>query len=273
MGWRDRIAEGTARASELAREGAERAREAGELAREKAAESESLQRLRERADESESLQRLREKAEEAESVQRVREGFQNLKTMLADDDEREFVVERALVALVRGVRDDDDERLTDRDLYKAAKRRSKRARRAALLAGPAAGSANQLVDLYCETATVCDLDRLHGLGLSDEKIAAHMLVLWNVTPELAVAQAALAGTGPSVSTMLTARFSEHASTLIPDTSDKKATIKALWNARGLANDLRERVVGERNISGVIFAGKRVKTFIARASLALGIHAL
>ena len=47
------------------------------------------------------------------------------------------------------------------------------------------GTANQLVDLYCETATVVDLDRLHGLGMSDERIAAQMLVLWNITPDIA----------------------------------------------------------------------------------------
>jgi hypothetical protein len=44
----------------------------------------------------------------------------------------------------------------------------------------------------------------------------------------------------------------------------------MWNARGLANDARERVIGERNITGVIFAGKRVKQFIARAEAALGV---
>jgi hypothetical protein len=247
VGVKDRIAKGAARASELARD---------------TVESAPVQKLRDSAPV--------QKVADSTPVQAVTGGFSTLKALIADEDEREFVVERALVAMVRGARDDDDEPLTDRDVEKAAKRRFKRARRAALLAGPAVGTANQLVDLYCETATVCDLDRLHGLGLSDERLAAQMLVLWNVTPDIAAADAAILATGPSVWAMLTRRMGERAAAQIPERRTKTAVIKALWNARGLANDARERVMGERNITGVMFAGKRVKEFIARAEGALGV---
>jgi hypothetical protein len=203
-------------------------------------------------------------------AQAVTEGLASLKALLTDEDEREFVVERALVAMVRGVRDDDEEPLTDRDVEQAARRRFKRARRAALLAGPAVGTANQVVDLYCETATVCDLDRLHELGLSDERVAAQMLVLWNVTPDIEAAEAAILETGPSVWAMLTQRFGEQAAAQMPEKRTKTAIVKAMWNARGLANDARERVLGERNITGVMFAGKRVKEFVERAEAALGV---
>ena len=121
------------------------------------------------------------------------------------------------------------------------------------------GTANQLVDLYCETATVLDLDRLHGLGMSDERIAAQMLVLWNVTPDIGTAEASILGTGPSVQALLTQRFTEAAAEKMPETKTKSAAIKAIWNARGLAGDVRERVMGERNITGVMFAGKRVRS--------------
>ncbi len=261
VGLKDRLAKSAARASELARDAAD---SAADLARD-AADSKAADRVRQSA--------LVEKVMDSEPVQSASETFTGLKALFADEDEREFVIERTLVALVRTVRDDDDEPLTDKDVEKAAKRRSKRARRTALLAGPMVGTANQLVDLYCETATVVDLDRLHGLGMSDERIAAQMLVLWDITADVATAEASILGTGPSVQALLTGRFSAAAAERMPETKTKKAAIKAIWNARGLAGDMRERVMGERDITAVMFAGKRVKEFIARAEAALGVRHL
>ena len=261
VGLKDRIAKSAARATELARDAAD---SAADLARD-AADSKAAEKVRQSA--------VVEKVMDSAPVQSVAETFAGLKALFTDEDEREFVVERMLVTLVRTVRDDDDEPLTDKDVEKAAKRRSKRARRTALLAGPMAGTANQLVDLYCETATVVDLDRLHRLGMSDERIAAQMLVLWDITPDIATAEASILGTGPSVQTLLTQRFSAAAAERMPETKTKTAAIKAIWKARGLAGDMREKVMGERNISGVFFAGKRVKEFIARAEAALGVRHL
>ncbi len=250
VGLKDRLAKGAARASELARD---------------AADSAPVEKVRQ--------SKMVEKVKDSAPVEKLTDTFAGLKALFTDEDEREFVIERMLVTLVRAVRDDDDEPLTDKDVEKAAKRRSKRARRTALLAGPMVGTANQLVDLYCETATVVDLDRLHGLGMSDERIAAQMLVLWNVTPDIGTAEASILGTGPSVQALLTQRFTEAAAERMPETKTKTAAIKAIWNARGLAGDVRERVMGERNITGVMFAGKRVKAFIARAETALGVRHL
>ena len=73
--------------------------------------------------------------------------------------------------------------------------------------------------------------------------------------------------------LLTQRFSAAAAERMPETKTKTAAIKAIWKARGLAGDLREKAMGERNISGVFFAGKRVKEFIARAEAALGVRRL
>jgi hypothetical protein len=250
VGLKDRLAKGAARASELARD---------------APDSAAVEKVRQST--------VVEKVKDSAPIEKLTDTFAGLKALFTDEDEREFVIERMLVTLVRTVRDDDDEPLTDKDVEKAAKRRSKRARRTALLAGPMVGSANQLVDLYCETATVVDLDRLHCLGMSDERIAAQMLVLWNVTPDVDTAQASILGTGPSVQALLTRRFTEAAAERMPETKTKTAAIKAIWNARGLAGDVRERVIGERNITGVVFAGKRVKAFIARAEAALGVRHL
>ena len=183
VGFKDRIAKSAARATELARDAAD---SAADLARD-AADSKAADKVRQSA--------VVEKVMDSAPVQSVSETFAGLKALFTDEDEREFVVERMLVTLVRTVRDDDDEPLTDKDVEKAAKRRSKRARRTALLAGPMAGTANQLVDLYCETATVVDLDRLHRLAMSDERIAAQMLVLWDITPDITTAEASILGTG------------------------------------------------------------------------------
>lgn len=247
MGLKDRFAKGAARAGELARD---------------VADSAPVERVRQSA--------AVEKVVESAPVEKVTDTLAGLRALVTGEGEREVVVERMLVTLVRTVRDDDDEPLTDRDLARAAKRRSRRARRTALLAGPLVGTANQLVDLYCETATVVDLDRLHGLGLSDERIAAHMLVLWDVARDLTTAEAAILGTGPSVTTLLNQRFVAAAAEQMPDERTKTAAIKALWKARGLAGEVRERVVGERNVAGLVFAGRRVKEFIARAETALGV---
>jgi hypothetical protein len=241
VGWKDRIAATADRATELARD---------------AADSAAAQKVRESA-----------------PVQSITDSYAGLSALLTDDEQREFVIERALLRLVATVRSDDDEALTDRDVEKAAKRRFKRARRTALLAGPAVGTANQVVDLYCETATVVDLDLLHGLGLTDERIAAHMLVLWNIAPDVAVAEASIHGTGPSVSALLSQRLGEHVAARMPDERTRTAVVKAIWNARGIAGDVSERVVGKRNITGTMFAGKRVKEFIARAEAVLGVMRL
>src|SRR3712207_8402951 len=49
--------------------------------------------------------------------------------------------------------------------------------------------------IYSETATVCDVVELHGLQLTDAQVGGHMLVLWGVTDDPALAAAALDGTG------------------------------------------------------------------------------
>jgi hypothetical protein len=241
VGWKHRIAATAERATELARDAADSA--------------------------------PAQKVLDSSPVQSVTDSYAGLKALLSDDEQREFVIERALVRLVATVRGDDDETLSDRDVEKAAKRRFKRARRTALLAGPAVGTANQVVDLYCETATVVDLDVLHGLGLTDEQIAAHMLVLWNIAPDVAVAHAAMLGTGPSVSALLSQRLGVEVASRMPDETSRTAVVKAIWNARGVAGDVREKVMGKRNITGTMFAGKRVKELIARAEAQLGVTRL
>jgi hypothetical protein len=80
----------------------------------------------------------------------------------------------------------------------------KRRRRLGLVsfgAGPLVGVASQVADLYCETATVCDVVAIYDLDLTDERIAAHMLVLWEIVDDLDAADAAIAG-APSIASLL-----------------------------------------------------------------------
>lgn len=80
------------------------------------------------------------------------------------------------MALVRAVRDDDGGReRSSRDLYVRARKRRRRLGLAALGAGPMAGVASRIADLYCEAATFCDVVDIHELDLGDEQIAAHLL--------------------------------------------------------------------------------------------------
>jgi len=116
-------------------------------------------------------------------------------------------------------------------VFKAAKRRRRRLGVVSLGAGPLAGAANQLADLYGDTATVCDLVDLHGLELSDAEIAAVMLELWNVAGSSEQASAAITGTGDSISELLVSRVNERASEQIPEKWTKRSAAKALWDAR------------------------------------------
>src|SRR3954451_7130403 len=103
MGLKDRLAKGAARASELARD---------------AADSAAAEKLRQSS--------MVEKVMDSAPVEKLTDTLAGLKALIGDEDERAVVVERPLVTLVRTVRDDDDEPLTDRDLERAAKRRAKR---------------------------------------------------------------------------------------------------------------------------------------------------
>ena len=130
--------------------------------------------------------------------------------------------------------------------------------------------ANQLSDLYCETATVCDLADLHGLGLADGQIAAHMLVLWSVTGTLDEARAAIDGTGDqSVARILANRMGDVASARMPDKVTKRSATKALWEIRGVVGDATKGA-GPGAVGNVVFAGHRMKKVIKKAELQLGV---
>jgi hypothetical protein len=185
---------------------------------------------------------------------------------------RDFLGDRAgvtpeglLLRLVRSVR--DDERASGSSALEARKAAKKRARKIALMSaitGPLAGPTRQLLHLYGDTATVCDLVGVHGLEKSDADVAAVMLVLWNITADLDIASAAMAGgDGASVTALVNAHLKGRAGDLLPATAGPRAIVSALSRSRDVVSDVTGG--GARGTLGsVVRPGKRVKTVTERA---------
>ncbi len=202
-------------------------------------------------------------------VQQMGEGLRDLRTMLAEDDERSLSIERFLVTLVRMVRNEEhgNERAA-RDVYVAARKRRRRLGIMSFGAGPLVGVANQFADLFCETATVCDVAALHGLSLSDEQVGAHMLVLWGIVDDQDAAQNAMAGK-PPVASILAGELRERAAEQLPETLTKRSATKALWDVRATIGDARKGATTDA-MRTVAFSGHRTKKVIKKAEAQLGV---
>ena len=217
---------------------------------------------------TESLQAVSASA----TVQRAGSGFRSLRAMFDGDDEQALTVEGFLLRLIRAVR--DDERATEhsaRQLYVAARKRRRKLGLIAFGAGPLVGVANQVADLYCETATVCDVAAFHGMSLSDEQIAAHMLLLWSVTENLEEARRAVRG-DPPVARILSERLLARADEQLPENLTKRAVVKGLWDVRGTVADAG-RASTSGSVRTVVFTGHRTKQVIKRAEAQLGTQGL
>ncbi len=188
-----------------------------------------------------------------------------LVALLRMDDDQPITLEALVVLLVDAVHSDGEGReLTDRDVYKAAKRRYRRLGTASIPSGPLGG---HLVNLYCEAATLCDIVELRAAPLTDEEIAAHLLVLWGAMPDTTSATAAIDGTGLSVLAALALRGKERLKLPPEGLATKRAVIKTLWSLRGTGlrgalEDAREAATP--GIRENLFPGGRVKAFIAEA---------
>lgn len=180
------------------------------------------------------------------------------------DDDRRITIEGVTLLLVAAVRRDEERELSDRDVFKAAKRRYRRLGALSLPSGPLGGAA---VNLYCEAATLCDLVELRGTPLADEAVAVHLLVLWGVIPDLEAATGAVSGLGPNAAAILRDRARARVAAVdLPDPMTKRGALQALWRLRDVAGE-----AGETEGTGVrerLFPGRRVKAFIAEAEAQL-----
>lgn len=184
--------------------------------------------LRDRLQEQALRAGKRAQAVAADHTQRAGESLRGFREVLSDEDQA-LSVEAYLLALVRAVRDDEDDDWSMRDLYVRARKRRRRLGLLAIGTGPLAGVANRAADLYCETATVCDIAELHELELDDMGIAARMLVLWSVADDCEQAEAAMRGE-PPVAKLLEARLrgtelAERASQLLPEELTKRTVAR------------------------------------------------
>lgn len=107
--------------------------------------------------------------------------------------------EASLRSLAAVRNDEASQERTRGDLISAARKRRRRLGLMSFGVGPLVGVANQLADLYCETATVCEIASLHDLRLSDEQIGAHMLVIWEIADSYPSACRAMGGDPPIAS--------------------------------------------------------------------------
>ena len=184
-----------------------------------------------------------------------------LLALLRMDDEQPITIEALTVLLVDAVRKDGEAReLTDRDVRKAAKRRYRRLGTISLPTGPLGW---HLVGLYCEAATLCDIVELRRAPLSDEQVAAHLLVLWGAMPDVAAAAAAVDGTGPSVLATLLGRARDRVALPASGQMTKRSVVKALWSLRSTLDDAREAATP--GVRENLFPGGRVKAFVAQAA--------
>ncbi|MEV4420041.1 hypothetical protein AB0L40_08715 [Patulibacter sp. NPDC049589] len=185
--------------------------------------------------------------------------------LLRMDDDRRVTIEGITVLLVSAVRSDEERDLSDRDVLKAARRRYRRLGALSLPSGPVGGV---LVTLYCEAATLCDLVELKGDPLSDEAVAAHLLVLWHVVPDLDAAAGAIAGSGPNVAAVLRERAQGRIDALeLPEPMTKRAAVRLLWRLRDVAGDAQE--LEGTGVRERLFPGRRVKAFVVEAVEQLG----
>jgi hypothetical protein len=65
-----------------------------------------------------------------------------------------------------------------------------------------------------------------------------------------------------ITTVLSSRIAERSRTHLPDRLTATSAIRALWDARALAGEVRA-IAGKRDIRGTVFAGHRAKRFIER----------
>lgn len=213
---------------------------------------------------------LRPPATLARRVDGAKDRLRALRDALAGEEPID--PERVLLLLVAAARDaETGRRRSLRQVRRAARRRRRRLGVMSFAAGPLAGVAGQLVDLYCETAIVCDVADAHALELSDEQLAAHMLVLWSVTDTLDEADRTLAGTGRPLREVLTSRLRTQLGGERSEALTMRSAVKAISDARSLGGQVGRRL-GARSVGGALFPGRRTRKAIRRARRQLGLVA-
>jgi len=182
-------------------------------------------------------------------------------------DDQPVTIEALLVVLVDAVHQDDSGEPSKRDVKKAGKRRQRVAGTVGMFAGPIG---MYVASLYCEAEIMCDVADRHRLVLSDEDLAAHLLVMWNAMPDFVSATAAIDGTGQSVAGRMATQLHGKVTAKPLDEMTKRDAVLALWRLRGLISNtsMPERA----NPKDILLPGSRVKAITKAAERQLGVTA-
>jgi hypothetical protein len=208
------------------------------------------------------------------AVDRVRQAgarYRGLRSVF-EEESVPITIENLLAGLIAAVKvDEHEEDRSARDVFTTARSRRRRLGLLSFGAGPLVGVATHVVDLYCDTAIVCDLADLHSLELTERQIGAHMLTLWGIMESLEEAEAVMAGTSAlSLMSIISRDIRADVAGRAPDKLSKRAAIQLLAGARDVVGDARE-AVGAGSAGGIVFSGHKTKQLIKRAELEFGIR--
>jgi hypothetical protein len=190
-----------------------------------------------------------------------------LRALIEMREDQPITIEALLVLLVDAVHEDDPRELSQRDVKKAGKRRQRLAGGLGMLGGPVG---TYVASLYSEAVILCDVADRHGLGLSDEELAAQLLVMWNAVPDADAdaARAAIDGSGPSVAIHMATGVYERLADTPVDQMTKKDAVMALWRLRSMVAGAS--LPGSASPKDVLLPGGRVKALIKAAERQLGV---
>lgn len=215
---------------------------------------------------------LRERAKEAKQqalehpgLGRARSGVASgVRLILQVNPDEPITIERLLTRTVQLVRSDEDlGELNDKDVLKAS---IKRRRRLGTLALPGGPFAIHAVELYCDVATVCDLADRHDLKLTEEQIAAHMLTLWNLIPDVATAHAAMCRNEVTLTQHLTESAIDGTVELLPDKLTMRSAVSTISRVRKAMPE--KMVPGRPRVRYTALPRQRTKRFIQDAEAQL-----
>jgi hypothetical protein len=204
------------------------------------------------------LERAKDKVENENATSR-------LKALIEMREDQPITIEALLVLLVDAVHEDDPRELSRRDVKKAGKRRQRVAGGFGMLGGPVG---TYVASLYSEAVILCDVADRHGLGLPDEELAAHLLVMWNAVPDTDTARAAIDGSGPSVASHMATGVRQRLTDTPVDQMTKKDAVTALWQLRSMVRSTS--LPGSASPKDILLPGGRVKAVIKATERQLGV---
>lgn len=186
----------------------------------------------------------------------------HLREVIDLDDDRPVTPETLLMRVVAAVHDDDEVELSFKDLRGTGKRNERLTAAAGMIGG---GVGCVIADLYAEAALFWMLADCFDLDLSDEAVAAHLLVAWGALPDPVVARAVM---DPRQEATIAAEASKRCQVEAVSMLTKRDSVATLWRLRsGLA---RVPIFDPSTLHDLFFAGRALQQRLDTAALQLGL---